>query len=328
MKTIFLSLITAILLAFLGCKEPEKYLRIVEDDLVIAAEELTVEINVESSAEWMVDVSVLALPWINGFEYEPNGKTFTIEITEANATLEARSVVLRVDSSDALSRSITLTQLAMDASIGVTPAALEPFDGNGAPEQTLTVDAYPAEWKVDEEVDWLTVTRGEDNLYNTITLTAARSQQFEERNGEVVVHHIAEAFETLADTLAVTQRGVTLFLYRAETSPIDPETLEIGLSAEGGVITLPVLAIDDWTVRVDQPEEGRATLGMTGGEANEDDGIELPLTVPENTAPETYEFTLVFECGGERYTYKCVQKAAVSDEPGDPDNPGEPGGDN
>ncbi len=315
MKTILLSIIIAVLLSVSGCKEPEKYLRIVEKEVVIAAEEIEATITVEASASWMVDVSGLP-EWIDEFEYDEAGGTFTVKLpSEGNATLESRSTVIRVDSGDGLTASVHLTQLAMDAVIVLTPAALEPFDGNGAPEQTLTVEAYPAEWTFTEDMDWLTVARGEGDLYNTLVLTAARSQQFEERSGEIVVRHIAEAFETLADTLAVTQRGVNLFLVSdPESIPIDPETLEIGLPAEGIEINLTVLAVADWTVSVDQPEEGRATLEITGGEMNDTDGIELPLTVPENTAGERYEFTLVFECGGEQYTYKCVQAAAVSED--------------
>lgn len=323
MKTIFLSVITAILLAFSGCKEREKYLRIVEDDLVIAAEELTVEINVEASAEWMVDVSALdLLPWIREFGYAANGKTFTIAIAEANATLEARSVVLRVDSGDGLSRSITLTQLAMDASIGVTPAALEPFDGHGELEQTLIVDAYPEEWTVDEDVDWLTVTRGEGDLYNTLTLIASRSPQLEERSGEIVVRHIAEAFESLADTIIVTQNGVNLRLYDDPESDltIDALALEVTLPSEGIDKELKVYAIADWTVRVEQPEAGRVTLGVSGGVMDDLDGVALPIVVPENTVEETYEFTLIFDCGGERYEYRCTQAAFEPDDPEGDDN--------
>ncbi len=301
-------MVITIAIAVAGCNNNDRILRVEPASIVVPAEEVTemIEVFIETSAAWMAYMSDET--WLS-FEFDEDRSDMVwVRVLSTNESLETLTARLTIIAGNGQSVVVPITRSAMNVTLDVTPAALEPFSGNGLATQTLTVETDKT-WEVfsADGANWLNFTRSDDGLGNILTVGVDPSRSFNTRNDIIVVRHINEEFASLADSIPVVQNGVKL-LASTENAP---DSYEINMPAGGGKVGMTVSAIANWTVST---TASGVTFDPAGG-VGDLAGEEIWVTIPANTSTETIVFTIVFECEGEPYEYTFTQEGEPEPEP-------------
>ena len=298
-KSVFAA-VAAVAMAAAGCDNADKYLRIDPEHIDIDSDVPEATASIEASAAWMAYCSA---DWLT-YSYWEN--TLIIGIPTKNESLLTREASITIITGDGQTRVLPVLQKAMDAFFDITPASLGEFGSNGETSQTLTVSTNLTDWGSSAADSWVTVVRGTGEIdANVLTITVEQSRQLGERESSVTVSPALEAFESLARTIPVVQRGVELMI---ASTLLNSSTYVLEVPAEETEAVITVYAKEMWEVATDDTG-GRIVPNLTGGPADTESGTVLTITVPENTGTEPYNYLLTFTCGGEVYEYEMVQAA-------------------
>ncbi len=316
MKTLFATIfLTALVALATCCTTAERHLSADVSSITVEAADVTDHvISVSSSSSWMVDASGLA-DWLSVWYDTNNPSLLFVAATEKNESLEERSDDITIISGDGLVLTIPLTQLSMDVRFNPTPPALETFAARNAPAQTIDVDT-DLTWEAAQlHGEWIVLTRGtaEEGTENTLTVEVPSTRSLQPRRDTIVLRPTLEAFASMADSVAVEQTGLGLV---AESPMMNEQTLEIEIPREGGEVIVSVFSHERWDLSTDASEQ-TATLSLTEGPADTENGITVVVTVAPNDTTEPRTFVLTFESGGETYEYTCNQQSE-SDQPTEP----------
>lgn len=289
----------ALLFIAAGCDNKDKYLRIAPPEITVDAKTLSASATIEASSVWMPSGNS---DWLNAYKDADDPTQLRISIAETNESLSPRETEIRITTGDAQEAVIKVFQQALDASIEVTPSELQEFDGQGTRVQTLTVTLKNID--IDDlgftnTTDWLSVTQGEGNESNILTVKAAHSDELKPRSDEIIIGSAKEGFESLNKTISVTQKGVNLVLLYDMAME-----LEVEVDSETTEVEYTIAASHDWTVSVNNG----GTPGETSGSA-QTDGEEFIVTIPKNTGTAAVSYSATFQCGGEEYIYTIIQSA-------------------
>jgi hypothetical protein len=287
-----------VVLASVGCRKNEKYLRIDNPVVDVSADAQSVTVHVEASAAWY---PYAAEDWLQPSpdDSDPTLLHIVIPEGEENNSLAERTGQVTIITGDALSAVIKVRQAALDADISVSPATLAEFNGRGGTQQLTVASRNIPEWLFANQSDWLAVTRNEGT--DLLSVTAAYSNNLLPRRDTIIVYTDRDGFSSLNDTIPVMQAGLNLAM------EIDGmENNSVGIGPEGGVVECRIVSNYDWTVSIDND----GVANNPSGEKS-DQWWNISFTVPENVTYELITYTITFVCNSEEYSFTIIQSAGT-----------------
>jgi hypothetical protein len=300
MKTIFPAAFFIVAITFTECATEGTFLKASVEGIEFSAEPTGEQtVTIDASSSWMVEFAGLE-EWLS-VEYDDSDANVLRLSAGINESPEGRDDSVVVVSGDGLSLILPIVQRAMGGYFDVTPAVLQTFGARETAIRTLTIDTNMTTWEASvlHDSDWILLSP-EDN---TLGVGVKPTRLLDARRDTIVLRPMNEAFASLADSVAVVQRGLDLLV---SSEAMDETTLETAVPAGGGEVFLTVYSRNTWSVTTDD-SAGRVTLDISSGPAEIEYGTPLVVTATENTGPEEYTFTLTFSSGGETYEYLCRQ---------------------
>jgi|GEM_PF-1956626 len=202
---------------------------------ILAAEGSTATFNIISNVSWSVvsDQTWLAVNVALG---SGNG---SVTLTSAkNETTEERTAIVTVSASGVTSQIVTITQAASEATLLVSPLALDVTATSGS-TATFNVTSN-TRWSLTSDQSWLSVNPTNGTGNGTVTVTAQANPTASARSETVTVSGSGVTSQTVTVTQAAGEATLT----------VSPLTIDI--AATGGDTTITITSNTSWTVVSDQ----------------------------------------------------------------------------
>jgi len=203
---------------------------------VSSANGSTASFSITSNTNWTVSSGE---SWLTVNPVSGNNSNTILVTAEENLATSERSAIVTISANGAASQTVTVTQIAGEATLSVsnTELTIGPEEGSHVSFSVFS----NVSWNISSDQTWITADMPGGTGDGTITLTAIKNETINERTATITV----SANAATPQNISVKQEAGSVIL------TVSPDNLNY--ENDGGTSVITVVSNTAWTVSADQP---------------------------------------------------------------------------